>query len=502
MSRTCTSILVLALAFGMLSGCEKMSLLSPTGSTITLTINKTVLPINGTAEVTAAVIESAGTPVQNGTVVVFTSSFGIIEPREARTEGGIARVTFTGTQSGTAKIGAFSGGARVDAAAELEVKVGGAAAATIAMRSNPAALPQGGGTVDVLATVRDASGTLLPGAPVSFTTDQGNLGSTAAITDANGEASTTLTTNRDAIVTATVISGVTATTNVRIISAPTVTIALASGSTPSVGVGTNFTITPGASINGATIQSVTVDFGDGTPVQNLGAISGATNVTHAFTNPGSYTVTASVIDATGQRTSSSISITVQRIAPTVTLTPASSSITTGTALAFSVTAASGTGGPPVQNVRVTINPGGTQLYSGSGSGSFTHQFVAPGVYTLTATATDTAGTVGTAAAVVTVAGFEVNLDASGAGLTCAGTTYPKTCTGLAAGTNVTFTATVAAAGVSVVSYQWTWGDGSPAETTTARFNSHVYTASGNLQAFVTVTTSSGATATGTVFLRP
>lgn len=135
------SILIVAIAFGILSGCEKMALLSPTGSTITLTINKTVVPINGTAEVIAAVIESAGTPVQNGTVVTFTASFGVIEPREARTEGGVARVTFTGTQSGTAKIGAFSGGAKVEAASELEVKVGGAAAATVTTRSFPASLP-------------------------------------------------------------------------------------------------------------------------------------------------------------------------------------------------------------------------------------------------------------------------------------------------------------------------------------------------------------------------
>lgn len=422
------SILILAIAFGILSGCEKMALLSPTGSTITLTINKTVVPINGTAEVIAAVIESAGTPVQNGTVVTFTASFGVIEPREARTEGGIARVTFTGTQSGTAKIGAFSGGARVAAGSEIEVKVGGAAAAAVAMRSFPSSLPQGGGTVDVFATVRDASGTILPGAPVSFTSDQGNLGSSSAITNTNGEASTTLTTNREAVVTAFVITGVTATTNVRIISAPAVTLT-SSTAAPGVGVGVNFTVTPVASTSGTPIQTATVDFGDGSAIQNLGAISGPTNVTHSFANPGSFVVTASVTDATGQRTSSSISIVVQRIAPTVTLTPASSTITAGAALAFSVTAASGTGGPPIQNVVVTLNPGGTVVYSGVGSGSFTRQFNSQGTFTLLATATDSVGSVGTASAVVTVTGFTVTLSASGgAGLTLTCTGTPAVCT--------------------------------------------------------------------------
>lgn len=346
--------------------------------------------------------------------------------------------------------------------------------------------------------MRDASGTILPGAPVSFTSDQGNLGSSSGLTNADGEARTTLTTNRDTVVTATVIAGVTATTNVRIINAPTVTIAT-NTTTPGVGVGVNFTVTPGASTSGTPIQSATVNFGDGSATRNLGAISGATNVTHSFASPGSFVVTATVTDATGQQTSSSVSIVVQRIAPTVTLTPASSSIAVGAALAFSVTATSGAGGPPIQSVVVTMNPGGTVLYSGVGGGSFTRQFGTQGTFTLTAT--DTVGTTGTGSAVVTVSGFDVTLDASGAGLTCAGTTYPKTCTGLAANTNVTFTAATTTAGVTVASYQWTWGDGTPVETTTSRINSHAYASAGNFVATVIATTTTGATASQSLNLK-
>lgn len=488
--------LLVVLGFLAQAACDKVALLAPTDSTITLSISSTVVPINGSATITASVVEKAGTPVHDGTVVTFTASFGAVEPAEVRTSGGKATATFRGTSSGTAKISAFSGAAKAEI---TDIKVGGAAAATVAMRATPASLPQGGGTVEIFAIVRDAAGNLLPGASVSFTTDQGNLSSTSALTDANGEARVSFTTNREAVVTATVITGVTATTNVRLIAAPTVTITT-STSSPGVGVGVNFTLTPGATTAGTPIQNASVNWGDGSPVQNLGPIAGATNLTHVFTSPGIYTVTATVVDSTGQGTTSTISVNVQRIAPSVTLTPASSTITAGSALAFSVTAAAGTGGPPVQNVRVVMNPGGAVLYDSSAGGAFTQVFSTAGVYTLTATATDLVGTTGSASAVVTVSGFEMTLDATP--VTCTGSGATKVCTGLTAGMRVTFTATVSAAGVTPTSYAWNWGDNQPVETTTARINSHTFATTGPFAVTVTVTTSTGSTLTQVITVKP
>ena len=95
-----------------------------------------VLPIAGSTDITAVVIESAGTPVQNGTVVTFTSSLGTIEPREARTSNGQVTVRYVaGTQSGTAKIGAFSGGSKSE---DLEILVGAAAAGACRVRADTA----------------------------------------------------------------------------------------------------------------------------------------------------------------------------------------------------------------------------------------------------------------------------------------------------------------------------------------------------------------------------
>src|SRR5215213_1161939 len=113
------SHLLVLLVVSLFAACEKVPLTAPTGATITLTVDKTSVPIGGTAVLTAVVSEVSGTAPQNGTMVTFNSAFGTITPQEAPTVGGIARATFTGTESGTAKVGAFSGPAK---ATEVEVR--------------------------------------------------------------------------------------------------------------------------------------------------------------------------------------------------------------------------------------------------------------------------------------------------------------------------------------------------------------------------------------------
>jgi len=76
------------------TGCDKVPLFAPTASTISLTAPTRSLPTGGTTEVTATVLESAGTPVQNGTTVHFTTTLGSLAPVEAQTRNGIATATF------------------------------------------------------------------------------------------------------------------------------------------------------------------------------------------------------------------------------------------------------------------------------------------------------------------------------------------------------------------------------------------------------------------------
>ena len=157
------------------AACDKVPLLAPTQSTITLSVSSTAMGVNGTAQVIATVTEQSGTPVQNGTLVTFTGSLGAFDPPEAETVNGKATTTFRSNgESGTAKIGAVSGGAK---ATELDLRIGGAAAEQVVVRAEPTTIPATGGNAQIVASVTDISGNPLAGAPVVFSADNGVLSS-------------------------------------------------------------------------------------------------------------------------------------------------------------------------------------------------------------------------------------------------------------------------------------------------------------------------------------
>ena len=294
-----------------------------TQSTITLTTNVTVLPINGKAEITAFVTESAGTPVQNGTSVYFTSTVGVIDPREARTEGGKARVAFAASGgSGTAKIGASSGAAK---ATEIEIKVGSAAATKILLNVSPGTVPSTGGSVSLVATVTDADGNRLAGVPITFTSTAGTLGTGSVVSDANGLATTTLTTNRPATVQASAGTVDSASLSITVNTPLTLSLTAPSGASSTAGSPVSFNVSVTASANSAQVREVVLDFGDGDRLQ-LGALTGATTVSHVYDNAGTYTATLTATDQAGERVSVSTVVSVAPRAPltvNVTATPTS-----------------------------------------------------------------------------------------------------------------------------------------------------------------------------------
>ena len=92
-------LLAVAIPLGVVS-CDKVPLLAPTGTVITLIPTSNTLSLNSEIGIVATVIENgaaagsgtgttsrsgAGTPVQNGTVITFTTTVGRVEPAEART---------------------------------------------------------------------------------------------------------------------------------------------------------------------------------------------------------------------------------------------------------------------------------------------------------------------------------------------------------------------------------------------------------------------------------
>ncbi len=220
----CLAVPVLALCLLPLlfvPACDRAPLLAPTETTLSLFAGASVLALNSSTELIATVIEQAGTPVQNGTVVLFTTNLGSIDPAEARTEDG--RVTarlHSGAVSGTATLAAISGAAR---STDVQIQVGGTAVSGLLLTASPGAVPASGGTVTIRAFVTDADGNRVAGVQVAFGTTAGVLSRTTATTNGNGEAATSLTTSREATVTASV-GGQQQTVTVGIGSVPSVTL--------------------------------------------------------------------------------------------------------------------------------------------------------------------------------------------------------------------------------------------------------------------------------------
>src|SRR5438067_535796 len=114
--RLATLVLAPAALFLIETACNRVPLLAPSGSTITLTTSTSIVPVGGTATILAQVVENAGTAPQAGTHVTFTTSLGVIQPSDAETDtSGRASVTFTAASSGTATITAISGSATTGA---------------------------------------------------------------------------------------------------------------------------------------------------------------------------------------------------------------------------------------------------------------------------------------------------------------------------------------------------------------------------------------------------
>ena len=72
------------------TACQRVPLLAPSGSVISLTSSATVLPFNGTTTITAQLVEAAGTPPHSGTHVTFTTTLGTIQPADAEIRSAVA----------------------------------------------------------------------------------------------------------------------------------------------------------------------------------------------------------------------------------------------------------------------------------------------------------------------------------------------------------------------------------------------------------------------------
>ena len=342
MTKRTPRVSTLAIVLAMLvAACDKVPLIAPTGSAITLSANSSTVSTNGTVGLTAFVTESSGTPVQNGTTVRFTTTLGTIAPAETQTSNGVAVATFNaGANSGIATIHAVSGGAGGGSGSTgggtgtgtttgstatnvVTITVGVAAVKTITVAASPTSVGPNGGSVSVAATVLDTSGGSLAGVPVTFSADHGGVDPGMATTDASGQATTTLTTSVETKVTAS--SGTaTATATVTLRPGPAITIKC----TPASGTGTCASVAASDATNAATVtfdiakatgssalRDATINFGDGTS-QGLGTLAGGTaTVAHSYggSSNGStatYTAVVTVTDLDNERSTVSTIVNV------------------------------------------------------------------------------------------------------------------------------------------------------------------------------------------------
>lgn len=438
-ARSSWAVVICAAAAGVLqTACESVPLLAPTGSTITLTSLATALPLNGSTQIIAQVIEASGTPPHSGTHVIFTTSLGTVVPSEAETDiNGRAVVAFqAGNSNGTATITAISGGAggttqsgsttgngtsttTTTATNVVKIAIGLAAVGRVVVTANPTLIPATGGSSTISALVSDLNGNALPAAQVAFSTDAGSVAPGVSVTDANGVATSTLTTSTTATVTASVgvqsgtgtgggtngggttggttTGSASGTVKVNVATAPGLVITPPT-TPPSAGLPATFTFAVTVPTNGGAVRNLTVNWGDGTE-QDLGAVSTNATVTHVYHSAGSYNLTAVLTDASGNVVTQTTSVSVIPVPrPTIIITPSPvpGKVNTQTTLNIQVTLPTGIS---VQDLAINFGDGQSADLGGANSASVPHVYTTTGTFTVTVTVLDTSGqtTVGTTA---------------------------------------------------------------------------------------------------------
>ena len=355
-----------------------------------------------------------------------------------------------------------------------------------------------GATVTVSFTATDPDGTVssisVDWGDASTPTSLGGTATSATHTYANtGSAKTQAFTIS---VTATDNSGSTgfATTSETVNDRPPV-VSVTNVSPNPVNTGVLVTLTFTATDPDGTVSSITVNWGDSSPVDTLAGT--ATSDTHTYSSAGSFTITVTATDNSGSTGLGTGSITVNQVGvPTVTVnSPTPNPANTGQTVTVTFTVSSS-----VTVTSITVNWGdGTTPDSLAGTAtSDTHIYASTGtsksqVFTITVTATNSAGpgsgtnteTVNDRIPTVTISNVSPNPANTGQTVT------------------VTFSATDPDGTVSSISVNW--GDGTAVDTLagTAISDTHSYASTGSAktQAFtitVTATDNSGSTGSATM----
>jgi len=179
------------LVVGALAGCSEGTPVAPAGTILRVSAYPSRIGKTGLSTITVSAYRSTGNPVNPGTEVRLSSTIGVVDPVAFTNESGQATARLTGDgRVGTATVTAFSGGVEP---VTIEVAVG-QLAASMSFQVTPSSVPETGGSLELLALIRDEQSQPLADAQVNFRSEVGTLdsGGRFLLTDTNGEASDTL----------------------------------------------------------------------------------------------------------------------------------------------------------------------------------------------------------------------------------------------------------------------------------------------------------------------
>jgi len=175
-------------------------------SSMTLKATPTTLgPSGGEIDLLAVVRDDAGQLLQN-LAVDFSTTAGTLESKgapmltnelgEVRDKLSVDELDIIALDTGAVTVSAFAATAEGESLLEATIDVGiRGIISSITLQVTPGSVPRTGGTLELLALVKDDVGFGVPGAPVNFNTEAGSLASGGAVisADGGGQARDTLT---------------------------------------------------------------------------------------------------------------------------------------------------------------------------------------------------------------------------------------------------------------------------------------------------------------------
>ena len=291
------SLLFVLISYAFLCSCKDVPFFAEKESTLVLACSKTTLKTGGDkATILIAGFTSDGLALRDHTTVFLTAQLGTV-PESVELMKGRASVEFiSGNVNGVGKVTARSGTVTADSP---DLFIGQSAASSVSLSVNPASLGAGGGAVEVVATVYDASGNALPSVQLKLSATAGTFlqGGGTRTTDSQGRVVDTLQTRVTTTITAEV-GTLSQQKEVRVEknSAPKA-LFIVSPTTAKVGETVYFDGSSSSDEDG-TIVGYRWNFGDG------GSASGV-RAQHTYGRVGTFQISLQVIDDQGGEGSSS-----------------------------------------------------------------------------------------------------------------------------------------------------------------------------------------------------